>query len=68
VKYTALPAGVRETPQVADKAATSIRPRPACASAAASASTGKVRDVSWTSTRSWPNEHVTASVMVSPGS
>jgi len=63
-----LPAGVRQMPQVADRLATSIRPRPASASAAASTSTGKVRDVSCTSTRSWPNEQVTASVMDSPGS
>ena len=55
-------------PQVADKVATSIRPRPASASAEASTSTGKVRDVSWTSTRSWPNEQVTASVMLVPAS
>jgi hypothetical protein len=48
--------------------ATSIRPRPVSASAGASTSTGKERDVSWTSTRNWPHEQVMASVTSFPGS
>ena len=54
VKYTALPAGVRKEPHFADRAATSIRPRPVSASPGESTSTGMAHDVSWTSTRSWP--------------
>ncbi len=68
VKYTALPPGVREKPHSADRVATSIRPRPVSSSPAASCSTGRACDESWTSTRSRSREQLMTSVMVSPGS
>ena len=57
--------GPVKTPSV-DRLATSIRPRPASASAGASAATGSERDVSWTSTRNWPQAQLTTSSAAPP--